>query len=435
MKRTRERAFRRTHRMRLICLLCVLVTAVSAAHPAAAAAKPLGDANGDGVITGADARRILRAAVELDRLSGERKTALDIDGDKMITAEDARLALRTAVGLEEPVLLPEIKEPRKSLSGVGKLKDGEYSYEMLEADLRKMRSAFPSRFSYSSLGKTADGRDIYCIVLGTGFGARQLVFDAAIHGSEHLTPPAVMRTLAYYLTNYDQPVYKNRTVRDILRDTDLYIFPMLNPDGVAISQYGLAGLKHKALRDQVRSIYEKNRAAGRTYDSRGTYLRVWTANANGVDLNRNFEFKKSKKKCDTGVYEPANSYYGGNRSLPEGETAAYCALVESLPNVKASVSFHQQGGMIYCNTKENTTPEQKTKIAMTHLLCKETGYWLNSSLGFLGASAEWMNIEKKIPAVTMECGVGHNPLPAEQLPKIASALKNVFLALAVFFET
>lgn len=57
-----------------------------------------GDADGDGVVTAADARLILRASVGIGEVSLETG---DINGDGKITASDARDVLRESVGLEE----------------------------------------------------------------------------------------------------------------------------------------------------------------------------------------------------------------------------------------------------------------------------------------------------------------------------------------------
>lgn len=56
----------------------------------------VGDADGDGKITSADARLLLRASVGLEEIPLEIG---DIDGDGKITASDAREALRRSVGL------------------------------------------------------------------------------------------------------------------------------------------------------------------------------------------------------------------------------------------------------------------------------------------------------------------------------------------------
>lgn len=59
-----------------------------------------GDADLDGVVTTADARIILRAAVELIVLNETQAYYADVDGDGYITTTDARIALRIATGLE-----------------------------------------------------------------------------------------------------------------------------------------------------------------------------------------------------------------------------------------------------------------------------------------------------------------------------------------------
>ena len=81
-----------------IALILSLVLALSLALTALAAAN--GDLTGDGRIATDDARNILRAAVGLDTLTGEKKKAADMDLDGAVTTADARLALRVAVGLE-----------------------------------------------------------------------------------------------------------------------------------------------------------------------------------------------------------------------------------------------------------------------------------------------------------------------------------------------
>ena len=60
----------------------------------------LGDIDGDGRISAADARLVLRAAIGLEILTEDQLKAADFDKDGKITAADARLILRKAVGLE-----------------------------------------------------------------------------------------------------------------------------------------------------------------------------------------------------------------------------------------------------------------------------------------------------------------------------------------------
>lgn len=60
----------------------------------------VGDLDGDGKVTSADARLALRASVGLDKLTDEQVKRGDMDGDKKITSADARLILRKSVGLD-----------------------------------------------------------------------------------------------------------------------------------------------------------------------------------------------------------------------------------------------------------------------------------------------------------------------------------------------
>lgn len=64
------------------------------------ARRKLGDVDGDGFITAADARVALRASVKLENLSKEQELAANVDNDDFITAADARLILRASVKLE-----------------------------------------------------------------------------------------------------------------------------------------------------------------------------------------------------------------------------------------------------------------------------------------------------------------------------------------------
>lgn len=63
-------------------------------------AAMLGDVNGDGAVTAADARLTLRAAVGLQSLGGTPEAAADIDMNNVLAAADARGQLRVAVGLD-----------------------------------------------------------------------------------------------------------------------------------------------------------------------------------------------------------------------------------------------------------------------------------------------------------------------------------------------
>lgn len=59
-----------------------------------------GDLDGNGEVTAADARIVLRAAASLENLTDAYDVAANVNGDDRVSAADARIILRVAVGLE-----------------------------------------------------------------------------------------------------------------------------------------------------------------------------------------------------------------------------------------------------------------------------------------------------------------------------------------------
>lgn len=60
----------------------------------------MGDVDGDGRVTAADARLILRRAAQIVEFTMQQEANADVDKDGKITAMDARFVLRVAAGLE-----------------------------------------------------------------------------------------------------------------------------------------------------------------------------------------------------------------------------------------------------------------------------------------------------------------------------------------------
>lgn len=68
-----------------------------------AESRRTGDVDGDGEVTSADARALLRAVLSLESISADLLPYADINADGKLTSEDARAALRIAVGLDHVV--------------------------------------------------------------------------------------------------------------------------------------------------------------------------------------------------------------------------------------------------------------------------------------------------------------------------------------------
>lgn len=85
---------------KIISVILALVIACSMMSLTALADGLKGDVNGDGNVSGVDARLILRYVAGLD--TPENADSYDVNGDGNITGVDARIVLRIVAGLEQP---------------------------------------------------------------------------------------------------------------------------------------------------------------------------------------------------------------------------------------------------------------------------------------------------------------------------------------------
>ena len=82
------------------CMALILAVIVVFSLVISSAAVYLGDVDSSGRVTTADARIILRVAVQLETMEAPQANLADVNQDNRITTADARAALRMAVGLE-----------------------------------------------------------------------------------------------------------------------------------------------------------------------------------------------------------------------------------------------------------------------------------------------------------------------------------------------
>ncbi|HEC81525.1 MAG TPA: DUF2817 domain-containing protein [Thermoplasmatales archaeon] len=129
-------------------------------------------------------------------------------------------------------------------------RDGEYhNYYSTVQKLKEFDEMFPNLVDLFSIGKSVFGRDIWCIRItneDNSSSKLSCLIDGCIHGCEWEAGEACLYLAEYLLLNFGV----NATVTAVLNTTEVYVVPLVNPDG-------------------------------RENDER------W--NADGVDLNRNFD--------------------------------------------------------------------------------------------------------------------------------------------------
>ncbi len=308
----------------------------------------------------------------------------------------------------------------------------QYTYEMMEEDLRELCERYPDLARMASAGKSADGRELWVLDIGKKRAAKQIFISAGIHGRESLTPMLAMKMAEYALVNYYTEGEDGVALADVAEDCLFRLVPMVNPDGVAISQMGMDGIRSEELKALVASIYDADntyQSYRDTYENREEYLKRWKANARGVDLNRNFPIVYWSE-MKTGIGHPSSQKYKGPSAGSEPETQAVMKLLQELSAPACVISLHSQGEILYWDCgQEGSVREENQKLA--EKLSQLTGYApVNRFTNPDATLDDWATLEQGVPAVTVETGKGSVPLPREQFDEIWNRTKDLWKVLA-----
>lgn len=266
-----------------------------------------------------------------------------------------------------------------------------YGYDQLMEDAEALAERYPS-LHVSSIGQSAEGREIPVLVIGDEGANTQVLLQYAIHGREHMTALLAMAQVEYLLAHPEAELGEE-TVAQTLEDVCLHFVPMLNPDGVCISQEEEA---------------------------------QWKANARGVDLNRNFN--AGWESLD-GAKEPGAERYKGESPESEPETQAIVRYVEER-QWDATVSYHAYGSLIYWHYGDDEEVNALSRD-LGRAVRSQTGYPLDSGEGVdSGGFKDWAMDELGIPSLTVEVGTRSCPLPEDEFDSIFERNKLVPAAVA-----
>ena len=291
-----------------------------------------------------------------------------------------------------------------------------YSYEELTEDLEELRRAYPERLEYEVLAQTADGRKVYGVTVGNPNAEKSILIQAGIHAREYMTSQLVMKQLEFYLAYEKNAQYHDNAVSELLDKVCIHLVPMANPDGIAISQYGLDGIRDARIADKVQEWYRRDFDSGVTSYRLADYLKYWKANANGVDLNRNFSYGFTEYK---GAADPGAQKYKGTEAGSEAETRALMRLTKEVRPV-LTISYHATGSVLYWDygqTGELRSSCEKLVELIQSVNRNEIRYASNDKQDAAGYG-DWSVMELRIPSVTIEIGVGAAPLAANEFDNI-----------------
>ncbi len=198
-------------------------------------------------------------------------------------------------------------------------RNGEYhSYSELEYDLFALERNYPHLARVLSIGESLEGRNIYALKVSdnvhTDEDEAEVIFIGCHHAREWISVEVPFLFGQYLLENYNS----DSQVRDIVNQCEIWIIPLLNPDGLEYSIHF-----YRYWRKNMRN------------NGDGSY---------GVDLNRNYDYFWGNDNEGSSP-NPSSQIYRGSAPFSEPETQAIRDLLRQR-NYQALISFHNYSQVI-----------------------------------------------------------------------------------------
>ncbi|MBQ7565050.1 MAG: hypothetical protein IJT16_13815 [Lachnospiraceae bacterium] len=263
-----------------------------------------------------------------------------------------------------------------------------YTYAEMCQDIAELTQTYPGIVTSGAIGTSVLGNPIPLVILGNPAAPRSIMVQSSIHGREYIVSQTTMATIEYYASRYAAGEYG-----DVLASTCFYIVPMVNPDGVTMAQMMNPS---------------------------------WKANANGVDLNRNFPTLWELTK---GASAPGAANFKGYLPGSEPETQALMNLAVSR-DYCCYLNYHQQGNIIYYDDDLTSPVVSQLSAALARTVSAINGYRPVNTAGSnasgtttYGGFGDFTLIGIQKPGITVECGSAYGAAAQGQAASIY--LKNV----------
>ena len=288
-----------------------------------------------------------------------------------------------------------------------------YTYDQMLEDIQLLEQKYADMVEVSSIGMSELGRNLPVIRIGKADAKYNVLLQGAIHGREHMTAWLLMAMTDYWLE------------RDILSYGDVcyHIIPMVNPDGVTVSQTG-------KLNDAQNEIYLSDKKKGFAWGNKTAYAKDWKANGLGIDLNRNFPAGWEEIDDRTA---PSAQKYKGEAPFSAAETAALRDYTLSY-DFDTTISYHSSGDLIYYAYGKKWDVNDASK-SLGKAVRKISGYPLmDNSEGSSGGYKDWVMDELEIPSLTIEIGHSDSPLAMREIYSVFARNCRVLPAIARWLQ-
>jgi carboxypeptidase T len=317
-------------------------------------------------------RQIVRAVASLARLAAPLALA-------------ASLVLPASAARPAPVSAAEPNWPA-SMSGY-------HNYPEMVAEIRRAARTYPGIVRVFSIGKSAQGRDIWMAKVSDNVGVDEaepeVLIDALHHAREHLGTEQALAVLRWLTQGYG----RDATVTRLVKTREVFILFALNPDGM---RYDLTGRPFRGWRKNLQ----------RTASGAPLF----------TDLNRNYEYGF---RCCGGSSGNRNSLvYRGPRPFSAPETRALRNFVNSrviggVQQIRTHITLHTNGELIlwpYGHTRTAVPPDMTsldhaTFVSLGRAMAARNGYRAKQSSGLYitdGDEIDWLYARHRIFSYTFE---------------------------------
>jgi len=234
--------------------------------------------------------------------------------------EDVDLSHRTVGARVTPTQAAALRRDGYEVVAVARASEGEDGFpsgyrtvEALHAELQAIAAQAPDLARVVSIGKSLEGRDLPALRLTADAraGLPRVLYYSGEHARE-LSPVEVTTDLAQHLVR--GWAAKDPTVRELLTTREVWVLPLLNPDGRVRVEGGDAMWRKNARKNADGSV--------------------------GVDLNRNHD-----NHWTMGNARPGDEDFRGPAALSEPEAVALARFMAE-QQFLLSVDIHSFAGMV-----------------------------------------------------------------------------------------
>ncbi len=271
-----------------------------------------------------------------------------------------------------------------------------HTYDEMTALLHSLAANHSDIMSLTSIGKTYEDRDLWMVKLSDNVNQEEnepgILFMGAHHGNEKPGFEVLLYFIVFMLDNYE-----NNTdgIREVINTTQIYILPMVNPDGVETNT-------------------RKNREP-----NHGSFGLNSQETSIGVDLNRNYGYRWfflyvfPRKYLGATDYHDTSDVYRGERPFCEVETKAIKQFVET-HTVSLAITYHTYGELVLYPWGYTTIPakDKPLFVSIGENITRINNYTLSQSIDLyptLGDACDWLYGEQGILAYTIELGKNYAP--------------------------